>query len=385
MKKLILLLLAVAGSAFGQTFPVNNLQINGTVSGNVTGSGSVVLSTSPNLTTPALGVPSSITLTNGVGLPLSTGVVGLGTGVAAGLANASTGTGGPVFSINPTITGPSATSENIAYQTTYAPGVRAPLFIWQNPNGSTSAGYNAGQQIWIGNNPTATPAANDIVASTIAVTNGNNRSDLWAQNLLVGLCGNAEGCSTSDYINAPVQGQEIDVYGSASYLPANRAFNATSGTYVINGQEAYCQGPTYCTSAYSAWSTATNGSNWWQEGIVLNRVAVIGLHFVVSPGDTGASFTSAAIQDDSNSANVIDVGTGTHSNYLLAPNLKLVSNGLVIPGSYNVGTLPTCSAGTQGAIAYVHDAVSPTYNAVLTGGGGTAVLAFCNGSSWTAH
>lgn len=41
-----------------------------------TGSGSVVLSTSPALTTPDLGTPSAATLTNATGLPLSTGVTG---------------------------------------------------------------------------------------------------------------------------------------------------------------------------------------------------------------------------------------------------------------------------------------------------------------------
>jgi len=41
-----------------------------------TGTGSVVLSTSPILTTPALGTPSSVTLTNATGLPLATGVTG---------------------------------------------------------------------------------------------------------------------------------------------------------------------------------------------------------------------------------------------------------------------------------------------------------------------
>jgi hypothetical protein len=51
-----------------------------------TGSGALVFATSPTLTTPVLGTPSSGTLTSCTGLPISTGVSGLGTNVATALA-----------------------------------------------------------------------------------------------------------------------------------------------------------------------------------------------------------------------------------------------------------------------------------------------------------
>lgn len=53
---------------------------------NETGSGLLVFATSPTLTTPILGTPTSATLTNATGLPISTGVSGLGTSVATFLA-----------------------------------------------------------------------------------------------------------------------------------------------------------------------------------------------------------------------------------------------------------------------------------------------------------
>ena len=82
-----------------------------------TGTGSVVLSNSPTLVTPALGTPASGTLTNATGLPISTGVSGLGTGVATFLATPSsanlasavsdeTGSGALVFANSPTLVTP---------------------------------------------------------------------------------------------------------------------------------------------------------------------------------------------------------------------------------------------------------------------------------------
>jgi hypothetical protein len=82
-----------------------------------TGTGSLVFATSPTLVTPVLGTPTSGTLTNCTGLPVASGISGLGSNVAAFLATPSsanlaaaltdeTGTGANVFANTPTLVTP---------------------------------------------------------------------------------------------------------------------------------------------------------------------------------------------------------------------------------------------------------------------------------------
>jgi hypothetical protein len=109
---------------------------------------------SPTLTTPALGTPASGVATNLTGLPISTGVSGLGTGVAtllgapssANLAAAltdETGTGAAVFAGSPALTGtPTAPTATVGTNTNQ---LATTAFVLANAGGNPLSGMTVGQ------------------------------------------------------------------------------------------------------------------------------------------------------------------------------------------------------------------------------------------------
>jgi len=92
---------------------------------------------SPSFTTPALGTPASGTLTNATGLPISTGVSGLGTGVATALA-ANVGSAGAPVLFNGALGTPSSGTLTNATGLPLSSGVTGTLPVANGGTGATS-------------------------------------------------------------------------------------------------------------------------------------------------------------------------------------------------------------------------------------------------------
>jgi hypothetical protein len=145
-----------------------------------TGTGSAVFANSPTLVTPALGTPSSATLTNATGLPLSTGVTGTlattngGTGLTSFTANGvvyasstSALTTGSALTFDGTEFKVGAASGNVLVQPSNV--ANAKLYMRHG-----SIGNNSGFEV-------------DVSSNTIFLHAGSEQMRLTSTGLLVGL------------------------------------------------------------------------------------------------------------------------------------------------------------------------------------------------------
>lgn len=276
---------ATDGDSATSFFSAGTLEvgIGGTGTTTSTGSGSVVLSTSPTLVTPVLGTPTSATLTNATGLPISTGVSGLGANVATFLATPSssnfasavtgeTGSGAVVFGTQPTFTtditspilyGSSSSGANLTLNSTsHATKGNVQFgdssgFIYDETNQRVSVGSSE-NTVTISGTSTGSKFSSHVQGATDSVDFSSHRhSDIGSVGTLFGLFRSNGDESAESIVSSGDVLARMRVYGhdGVDYEPASSIdtyVDATAGSNDMPGRMVFSTTPDGSTTLTEA-------------------------------------------------------------------------------------------------------------------------------------
>lgn len=284
---------------------------------NVTGSGGIVLASSPVLTTPNIGTPSAATLTNATGLPISTGVSGLGTSVATALA-VNVGTAGAVVVNGGVLGTPSSGTLTNATGLPISTGVSG-----LGTNVATALGVNVGSSgaVVVNGGALGTPSSGTLtnatglplstgVTGTLPVGNGGTGATT--------LTGVLKGNGTSAFTIA-VSAVDYVAPGVATTFTAKQTFQGTSttvGALLSNSAEVITVSATaatgtvdydittqnvlyYTSNASANWTVNFRGSSTASLNALLSAGQVVTVTFLVTQGST--AYYNNAVQVDGSS------------------------------------------------------------------------------------
>jgi hypothetical protein len=294
-----------------------------------TGSGSAVFATSPTLVTPILGTPTSATLTNATGLPISTGVSGLGTGVATALAVNTSSSGAVVVNGGALGTPSSGTATNLT-GLPLSTGVTGTLPVANGGTGQTS--YTDGQLL-IGNSTGNTLTKATLTAGTnVTITNSAGAITIAAS----GGGGGTPGGSTTQvqYNNAgafggitgaTTDGTSLTLVAPILGTPASGVVTNLTGTASININGTV--GAT--TPAAASVTTLTTSSTVTHNGGTANGVTYLNGSKVLTSG-------SALVFDGTNLGIGNTPSAWTNSRAIQFGNFGAVSQDIATSGGMNV-------------------------------------------------
>lgn len=193
------------------------------------------------------------------------------------------------------------------------------------------------------------------------------------------------GDATEAYIQPNTASRGVRLYNAAgSSIGITSGGNVTatvattSGTGTSSGLSLVANSLTTGNGLNVASSSLTTGNlaNFVSTSTVHNGAALVNIQSA-GANSTASKTTNGLV------INVANTGTTPINNAIsiTAGNITM-SSGLLKLSAYTVATLPT---GITGAMAYVTDALAPTYGATLVGGGAAVTIAFYDGTNWTAH
>jgi hypothetical protein len=255
-----------------------------------TGSGNVVLSTTPTLVTPILGTPTSATLTNATGLPITTGVSGLGTGIASFLATPTsanlitamtdeTGSGALVFANTPTLVTPvigAATGTSLVLSSTLNVGGAATITGTLTANGTAALNDNV-----------TVAAGKTFTVGTGATTLGGTLGVTGATTLSSTLTAGTSTLTSLSVTNNETVGGTLGVTGATTLSSTLTAGTSTLTSLSVTNNETV-GGTLGVTGATTLSSTLTAGTSTLTSLSVTNNETVGG-----TLGVTGATTLSS--------------------------------------------------------------------------------------------
>lgn len=322
-----------------------------------TGSGSVVLSNSPTLVTPALGTPSAAVLTNATGLPLTTGVTGT-------LPIANGGTGATTLTGYVYGNGTGAMTASTTIPNTAITGLGT--MSTQNANSVAITGGTATltSVTLTSGTISTTPSNSTDIANKFYVDNALNNVNYhaaasWATTADLGSVTYNNGTSGvgATITNAGTQAALVidghtftatDVTNAVRVLVKNESNGAYNGVYTVTNQG----------SASTNW-VLTRATDYDQTGTGTNEIAPGDYIFVIN-GTANANTawiqsTPLPITIGTTAISFIQVaGTGTYTagtGLTLSGNQFSITNTAVTANSYGLSTaIPSFTVNAQGQL-----------------------------------